>query len=80
MLLFLIKKIKTCWIYKNTLFANWEKYKVSVSFCLVFIIDFFKVVSWDHLTQLLPFAWDFIAKGQQLDWGQVGLSSGPQKC
>ena len=40
MLLFFIEKIKTCWIYKNTVFANWEKYEVSWNFCLVFIIDF----------------------------------------
>ena len=32
----------------------------------------FKVVYQDHLTQLLPFAWDFVAKGQRLVWGQVG--------
>ena len=38
--------------------------------CLLLI---FKVVYWDHLTQLHPFAWDFIAKGQRLVWGQVGL-------
>ena len=38
--IFLMKKIKTCWIYKNTVFTNWEKYEVSWKFCLVFIIDF----------------------------------------
>ena len=32
----------------------------------------FKVVYQDHLTQLLPCAWDFVAKGQWLVWGQVG--------
>ena len=37
--------------------------------CLLLI---FKVVYRDHLTQLLPFTRDFIAKGQRLDWGQVG--------
>ena len=37
---FLVKKIKTCWTYKHTVFANWEKYKVSWNVCLVFIIDF----------------------------------------
>ena len=37
---FSVKKIKTCWIYKNTVFTNWEKYEVSWNFCLVFIIDF----------------------------------------
>ena len=26
---FLEKKIKTCWIYKNTVFTNWEKYEAS---------------------------------------------------
>ena len=28
MLYFLVKKIKTCWVY-NTVFANWGKYEVS---------------------------------------------------
>ena len=37
--------------------------------CLLLIFIF---VYQDHLTQLLPFAWDFIAKGQRLVWGQVG--------
>ena len=40
MLLFFSEKIKTHWIYKNTVFANWGKYEVSWNFCLVFIIDF----------------------------------------
>ena len=35
-----MKKIKTCCIYRNTVFANWEKYEVSWNICLVFIIDF----------------------------------------
>ena len=38
--------------------------------CLLLI---FKVVYWDHLTQLLPFARDFIVKGQQLVWCLSGL-------
>ena len=37
---FWVKKIKTCWIHKNNVFANWEKYKASWKFDLVFIIDF----------------------------------------
>jgi len=37
---FLVKKIKTCWVYKNTVFAKWEKYEVSWNFHLVFIINF----------------------------------------
>ena len=37
---FVVKKIQTCWIYKNVVFVNWEKYEVSWNFCLVFIIDF----------------------------------------
>ena len=32
----------------------------------------FKVVYRDHLTQLFPFTWDFVVKGQRLVWGQVG--------
>ena len=34
----------------------------------------FKFGYQDHLTQLLPFAWDFVAKGQ-LVWGQVGQTT-----
>ena len=54
MLLFLSEKIKSCWIYKNTAFANWGKYKVSWNFCLVFIIDFQSCVpgSSDTVTSL----------------------------
>ena len=37
--------------------------------CLLLI---FKVVYRDHLTQLFPFAGDFVEKGQQLVWGKVG--------
>ena len=33
-------KIKTCWIFKTTVFTNWEKYKVGSNFCFVFITDF----------------------------------------
>ena len=74
---FWVKKIKTCWIYKNTVFANWEKYEGTETFvwCLLLI---FKVVYRDHLTQLLPFAWDFIAKGQRLVLS--GLSNKIKYC
>ena len=48
-----------------------KKYKVSWNLYSVFIIDLFKVVYWDPLTQLLPFTWDFLAKGQQLVWVRV---------
>ena len=37
--------------------------------CLLLI---FKVVYLAHLTQLLPFTWDFIEKWRQLVWGHVG--------
>ena len=37
---FWVEKIKACWIYKHNVFANWENYKVSWNFYLVFIIDF----------------------------------------
>ena len=40
MLILLSDKIKTCWISKNNVFANWGKYKVSWNLYLVFIIDF----------------------------------------
>ena len=72
MLLFLSeKKIQNLldtyiYIYKNSVLSNWVKYNIR---CLLLI---FKVVYWDCLTELLPFACDFVAKGQQLVWGQVG--------
>ena len=58
--------------YTRTLYLQTgENMKWAETFvwCLLLI---FKVVYWDHLTQLLPFAWDFVAKGQWLVWGQVG--------
>ena len=58
--------------YTRTLYSQTGKNtKCAETFvwCLLLI---FKVVSWDHLTQLLPFAGDFVVKGQQLVWGQVG--------
>ena len=67
------KKIKTCWIYTRTMHnlqtGKNMKWAETFVWCLVLI---FKVVYRDHLTQLLPFAWDFVAKGQWLVWGQVG--------
>ena len=66
---FLVKNIKTCWIYKNTVFANLEKCAETFVCCFLLI---FKVVYRDHLTQLLPFTRDFLANGQRLVWGQVG--------
>ena len=58
--------------YTRTLYSQTgENTKWAETFvqCLLLI---FKVVYRDHLTQILPFAWDFIAKGQRLVWGQVG--------
>ena len=72
MLLFFSEKIKTCWIYTRTLYSQTgknTKWAETFVWCLLLI---FKVVYRDHLTQLLPFAWDFIGKGQRLVWGQVG--------
>ena len=58
--------------YTRTLYLQTgknTKWAETFVWCLLLI---FKVTYWDHLTQLLPFAWDFVAKGQQLVWGQVG--------
>ena len=54
MLYFWVKKIKTCWIYKNTVFANCKKYEMSWNFCLVFITDFWSFIpgSLDTVTSL----------------------------
>ena len=54
---------------KNNVFANWEKQNE-----LKLLSLSFKVVYWDHLTQLLPFTSDFVEKGQQLIWDQKGQS------
>ena len=48
-----------------------ENMKWAETFVWCLLLNF-KVVYWNHLTQLLPFAWDFIMKGQWLVWGQVG--------
>ena len=69
MLLFFSEKKSKPVGYTNTVFANWEKYGELKLWCLLLI---FKVVYRDHLTQLLPFTRDFIVKGHQLVWGQVG--------
>ena len=54
MLSFLSEKIKTCWIYKNNVFANWENYKVTWNFYLVFLTDFYSCMpgSFDTVTSL----------------------------
>ena len=48
---------------KNTKWAE------TFVWCLLLI---FKVIYQNHLTQLLPSTWDFVAKEQRLVWGQVG--------
>ena len=65
------------WIFQNLLDIQEHcirklgkiRSELKLIWCLLLI---FKVVYRDHLTQLLPFAWDFVAKGQRLAWGQVG--------
>ena len=52
--------------YTRTLYSQTGKnmkWAETFVWCLLLI---FKVVYQDHLTQLLPFAWDFVAKGQRL--------------
>ena len=71
MLLFLSEKPKPV-EYTRTLYSQTgenTKWAETFVWCLLLI---FKVVCQDHLTQLLPFAWDFVVNGQQLVWGQVG--------
>ena len=68
---FLVKKSKPV-RYTRTLYSQTgenTKWAETFVWCLLLI---FKVVCRDHLTQLLPFARDFVAKGQRLVWGQVG--------
>ena len=68
---FLVKKSKPT-KYTRTLYSQTgenTKWAETFVWCLLLI---FKVVYRDHLTQLLLFTRDFIAKGQRLDWGQVG--------
>ena len=58
--------------YTRTLYSHTGKnmkWAETFVWCLLLI---FKIVYWDHLTQLLSFARDFVAKGQRLVWGQVG--------
>ena len=68
---FLRKKSKPVG-YTRTLYSQTggnTKWAETFVWCLLLI---FKVVYQNHLTQLLPFARDFVAKRQQLVWGQVG--------
>ena len=58
--------------YTSTLYLQTgknTKWAETFVWCLLLI---FKVVYRDHLTQLLPFTWDFVVKGQWLVSGQVG--------
>ena len=58
--------------YTRTLYSQMgknKKWAETFVWCLLLI---FKVVYQDHLTQLLPFTWDFVVKGQRLVWAQVG--------
>ena len=68
---FWVKKSKPVG-YTRTLYSQTgknTKWAETFDSCLLLI---FKVVRRDHLTQLLPFAWDFVVKRQRLVWGQVG--------
>ena len=69
---FWVNKIKTCWIHKNT--ANWGKYEVSWNFLYGVYYRLFKVVYWDHLTQLLPFAKGFCNERAVAGLGPSGLT------
>ena len=69
--IFLWKKSKPIG-YTRTLYSQTgknTKWAETFGWCLLLI---FKVVCRDHLTQVLPFARDFVAKGQWLVWSQVG--------
>ena len=72
MLLFLSEKKSKPVGYTRTLYSHTGKnikWAETFVWCLLLI---FKVVYQDHLTQLLPFTWDFIALEQRLVWGQEG--------
>ena len=59
--------------YTRTLYSQTgknTKWAETFVWCLLLIL---KVVYRDHLTQLLPFASDFVMKGQRLVWGQGGI-------
>ena len=72
MLLFWSEKKSKPAGYTRTLYSQTGKnMKWAETFVCCWLL-IFEVVYQDHLTQLLPFAWDFVAKGQQLVWGQVG--------
>ena len=69
--IFCVKKSKPVGYTRTLYLHTGENMKWAETFvcCLLLI---FKVVYWDHLTQLLPLANDLVAKGQRLVWGQVG--------
>ena len=71
-LLFLSRKKSKPVGYTRTLYSQTgENTKRAETFVWCLLLNF-KVEYRDHLTPLLPFAWDFLAKGQRLVWGQVG--------
>ena len=72
MLLFLSEKNTKPVSYTRTLYSQPEKNMKWAETFVWCLLLFFKIVYQDHLTQLLPFAWDCIAKGQRLVWGRVG--------
>ena len=72
MLLFFCEKKSKPVGYTTPLYSQTgenTKWAETFVWCLLLI---FKVVYRDHLTQLLSFTRDFVVKGQQLIWGQVG--------
>ena len=72
MLLFVSEKNQKPVRYTRTLYSQTgenTEWAEAFVWCLLLI---FKVVYWDYLTQVLPFTWDFVAKGQRQVWGQMG--------
>ena len=71
-LLFFSKKKYKPVGYTRTLYSQTGKNIKWAETFVWYLLLIFKVVYQDHLTQLLPFVWDFITKRPWLVWGQVG--------
>ena len=78
MLVFLVKKNQNLLDIQEHCIRKRGKIRseLKLIWCLLLI---FKVVYRDHLTQLIPFAWDFVVNGQRLVWGQVRYPKRLQK-
>ena len=69
---FQVKKINKKPVGYTTMYLQTGKNTKWAEMFMCYLLLTFKVVYQDHLTQSLPFTWDFREKGQWQVWGQMG--------